>query len=62
MHPGFEAIILFVSVRPGKLNLIKNYLRATMTETRLNNHGILSVEHEATQNINLSAKARRKKF
>ena len=52
MHPGFEAIILFVSVRPGKLNLIKNYLRATMTETRLNNHGILSVEHEATQNIN----------
>lgn len=41
-----------------------------MTETRLNNLGILTIEHEATQNINFeevisefaSVKARRKKF
>lgn len=53
-----------------KLKLIKNYLRSTMTETRLNNLGILTIEHEATQNINFedvisefaSVKARRKKF
>lgn len=53
-----------------KLKLIKNYLRSTMTETRLNNLGILTIEHEATQNINFedvisefaSVKARMKKF
>ncbi|XP_061385406.1 uncharacterized protein LOC133320791 [Danaus plexippus] len=53
-----------------KLKLIKNYLRSTMTETRLNNLGILTIEHEATQSINFedvisefaSVKARRKKF
>lgn len=53
-----------------KLKLIKNFLRAKMTEARLNNLSILTIEHEATQNINFdnvisefaSLKARKKKF
>ncbi|CAH2088258.1 unnamed protein product [Euphydryas editha] len=53
-----------------KLKLIKNYLRATMTRSRLSNLGILAIEHEAIQNINFdeviaefaAVKARKKKF
>lgn len=53
-----------------KLKLIKNYLRATMTQSRLSNLGILAMEYEAIQNINFdeviaefaAAKARKKKF
>ena len=53
-----------------KLKLIKNYLRATMTQSRLINLGILAIEHEAIQYINFdeviaefaAAKARKKKF
>lgn len=53
-----------------KLKLTKNYLRSTMTQTRLNNLGILTIEHEATQNMNFidvitefaAVKARKKRL
>ena len=53
-----------------KLNLIKNYLRSTMSNRRLNNLTILNIEHEARQNINFedvisafaAVKARKKIF
>jgi hypothetical protein len=35
-----------------KLNLIKNYLRSTMSNLRLSNLGILSIEREETDSIN----------
>ncbi|XP_077341212.1 zinc finger MYM-type protein 1-like [Lithobates pipiens] len=38
-----------------KLKLIKNYLRSTMSETRLTNLAILSIEHEYAKTINFDA-------
>ncbi|XP_063308419.1 52 kDa repressor of the inhibitor of the protein kinase-like [Pelobates fuscus] len=35
-----------------KLSLIKNYLRSTMSETRLNSLAILSIEHELARTLN----------
>lgn len=37
-----------------KLKLIKSYLRSTMTQMRLSDLAILSIEHEETQKINIS--------
>lgn len=53
-----------------KMKLIKNYLRSTMSDSRLSSLAILTIEHEATQNIDFdevissfaSMKARRVKF
>lgn len=53
-----------------KLKLIKNFLQGTITQTRFNNLGILTIEHKATQNINFedvifqfaAVKAREKRF
>ena len=53
-----------------KLKLIKNYLRTTMTQNRLVNLSILSIEKEIAADIDLTsvvrefaeAKARRDKF
>jgi len=53
-----------------KLKLIKNYLRTTMTQKRLVNPSILSIEKEIAADIDLTsivrefaeAKARRVKF
>ncbi|CAJ0943560.1 unnamed protein product [Ranitomeya imitator] len=35
-----------------KLSLVKNYLRSTMTEQRLNSLALLSIEHELTRRLN----------
>ena len=53
-----------------KLKLIKTYLRSTMTEDRLNNLAIISIENNVVANLNLEAaiekfadmKARKKSF
>jgi len=34
-----------------KLKLIKNYLRSTMTQTRLSDLAIISIEKEMTKNL-----------
>ncbi|XP_028036882.1 uncharacterized protein LOC114247982 [Bombyx mandarina] len=38
-----------------KLKLIKNYLRSTMSQSRLQNLAILSIEQEITKNINFES-------
>ena len=38
-----------------KLKLIKNYLRSTMSQLRLQNLAILSMEQEITNNINFES-------
>ncbi len=38
-----------------KLKLIKNYLRSTMSDLRLQNLAILSIELEITNNINFES-------
>lgn len=38
-----------------KLKLIKNYLRSTMSDLRLQNLAILSIEQEITNNINFES-------
>lgn len=53
-----------------KLNLIKSYLRSTMSQSRLNSLAILSIESKVAKTINFDecikifaeAKARKKQF
>ncbi|MBK5646616.1 MAG: hAT transposon family protein, partial [Acinetobacter sp.] len=37
-----------------KLKIIKNYLRSTMTQERLSNLTLLSIEHKICENLNLT--------
>ena len=37
-----------------KLNIIKNFMRSTMTQDRLNNLAVLSIESEVTRKIDFT--------
>ena len=53
-----------------KLKLIKTYLRSTMTQERLSNLAVVSIEHKESQKLNIDAlidqfavkKARKQRF
>lgn len=52
-------LTLPVSVASGersfsKLKIIKNYLRSTMSQKRLSSLALISIEHEISENIDLS--------
>lgn len=51
----FSSMLLCFHRSFSKLKLIKNYLRSTMSQSRLQNLAILSIEQEITNNINFES-------
>lgn len=56
MHEGLNALPVTVASgeRSSKLKLIKNYLRSTMSQTRLTDLAFISIEKDLSKNLYLN--------